>query len=90
MKKMFLVALMVLCGVSFSFANSFNDCVGDCMSSNLSMSKQKAVDATKCIGDCESAVLQDGLKEYQPELPKQQTTFDAELKNLKNLQQQQK
>ena len=51
MKKIVLVALIALCGVSFSFG----DCVRDCTSS--SMREQKALNATKCIEDCQSAAV---------------------------------
>ena len=56
MKKIVFVALMALCGVSFSFGDSMADCVSDCRSSSVSplLRKQKTVDETKCIGDCES------------------------------------
>ena len=55
MKKIVLVVLMALCGASFGFGDSTGDCVRDC--TKLSMRKQKALNATKCIEDCQSAAV---------------------------------
>ena len=44
MKKIVLVALMALCGVSFGFGGSIRDCVDDCLEVKQNRSE--------CVGDC--------------------------------------
>ena len=52
MKKILLVALMALCGASFGFGGSFDDCVGDCKQNDR-----------KCIGDCVKKATAAGAEE---------------------------
>ncbi len=48
MKKMFLVALMVLCGVSFSFAESKAECINKCNNSYLEKQQRNECVITQC------------------------------------------
>ena len=48
MKKMFLVALMVLCGVSFSFAESKEECINKCNNSYLETQQRNECVITQC------------------------------------------
>ena len=63
MKKILLVALMALCGASFSFGGSIADCVDDCLEVKQNRSE------SECVGDCATKATVKARPEYViPEL----------------------
>ena len=59
MKKILLVVLIALCGVSFSFGGSIRDyCVGDCLEV-----KQNPIE---CVGDCATKGIVDTTPDARP------------------------
>ena len=48
MKKIVLVVLMALCGVSFSFAESKEECINKCNNSYLETQQRKECVITQC------------------------------------------
>ena len=60
MKKILLVALMALCGASFSFGDSMADCVDDCFEV-----KRDHRSESECVGDCVTkAIVKAGPEGY--------------------------